>query len=219
MGGFGGNILEYGQTLRGWEKFMMDLALNQRFAEDLMDKLVEVHLKNLEVYLQAVGDYIQIIQMGDDLGTQNAPQISPDMYRELIKPRHKNIYQYVKKHSQLFLFLHSCGAIYELIPDLIDAGVEILNPVQTSAKNMDPEKLKIEFGDKITFWGGGVDTQHVLPEGTPDEIAAQVKERIRIFAPGGGFVFTPVHNIQANVPPENMVAAYDTVIKARNYPI
>ena len=217
MGGFGGNILELGQALRGWSNFMMDLGINRSFAEDLMDKLVEVHLKNLQGYLQAVGDYIQIIQMGDDLGTQNSPQISPDMYRELIKPRHQKIYQYVKAHSDLYLFLHSCGSVYDLIPDLIDAGVEILNPVQTSAKNMEPQRLKNEFGDKITFWGGGVDTQHVLPESTPEEVAAQVKERFDIFAPGGGFVFAPVHNIQANVPPENVVAAYETAKRVRNY--
>ena len=219
MGGFGGNILELGQALRGWAKFMMDLVINRSFAEDLMAKMTEVHLINLEGYLQAVGDYIQIIQMGDDLGTQSSPQMSPDMYREMIKPHHKKIYQYVKKNSDLYLFLHSCGSIYELIPDLIDAGVEVLNPVQTSAKNMEPEKLKSEFGDKITFWGGGVDTQHVLPEGPLDEIKQQVIERIRIFAPGGGFVFTPVHNIQAPVSPEAIVMVYDTVIQNRNYPI
>ena len=219
MGGFGGNILEHGQGLRGWSNFMMDLAVNQSFANDLMDKLVEVHLTNLKMYLQAVGDYIQIIQMGDDLGTQNGPQLSPDMYRELIKPRHQKIYQYVKQHSSVYVFLHSCGSIYDLIPDLIDAGVDILNPVQTSAAKMEPEKLKSEFGTQLTFWGGGVDTQTVLPNGTPEEIAEHVQERLRVFAPGGGFVFNQVHNIQANVPPENIVAAYETAIKYRDYPI
>lgn len=219
MGGFGGNILELGQAYRGWSNFMMDLAMNPGFAEELMDKMVEVHLKNLEGYLQAVGDYIQIIQMGDDLGTQNATQLSPDMYREMIKPRHEKIYQYVKKNSDLFVFLHSCGSIYDLIPDLIETGVDILNPVQTSANKMDPVRLKSEFGDKITFWGGGVDTQHVLPEGSPEQVEDMVKQRIEIFAPGGGFVFNQVHNIQANVPPENVVAAYDTAAKWRRYPI
>ncbi|NOZ62837.1 MAG: methyltransferase [Calditrichaeota bacterium] len=219
MGGFGGNILELGQALRGWAKFMMDLVVNRSFAEDLMAKMTEVHLKNLEGYLQAVGDYIQIIQMGDDLGTQSSPQISPDMYREMIKPHHKKIYQYVKKNSDLYVFLHSCGSIYELIPDLIDAGVEILNPVQTSARNMEPERLKKEFGDKLTFWGGGVDTQHTLPEGSLDEIREQVIERIKIFAPGGGFVFNPVHNIQATIPPEKIVTVFDTAIAHREYPI
>ncbi|NOY76347.1 MAG: methyltransferase [Calditrichaeota bacterium] len=217
MGSFGGSILEWGQGLRGWENFMVDLAMNEPFVQDLMDKMVEVHLKNLEGFLQAVGDHIQIIEMGDDLGTQNAPQMSPDMYRELIKPRHKTIYQYAKQHSGLHLFLHSCGSVYDLIPDLIDAGVDILNPVQTSAAKMDPKTLKDEFGDRLTFWGGGVDTQSVLPRGTPEGVAAHVRERIEIFAPGGGFVFCAVHNIQANVPPENIVAAYDAAIRYGTY--
>jgi len=219
MGGFGGNILELGQALRGWSQFMMDLAIERAFAEDLMDKMVEVHLKNLEGYLQAVGSHIQIIQMGDDLGTQNAPQLSPDMYREMIKPRQQRVYQYVKTHSKLFVFLHSCGSVYDLIPDLIDAGVDILNPVQTSAHNMDPQRLKSEFGDRITFWGGGVDTQHDLPDGTPEQIAGHVEERMQIFAPGGGFVFAAVHNIQANVRPENIVALFETAKKIRDYPL
>ncbi len=219
MGGFGGNILEYGQNLRGWSNFMMDMVINRGLAEDLMDKLTEVHLQNLEGYLQAVGKYIQIIQMGDDLGTQNAPQLSPDMYRDLIKPRHQKIYKYVKQHSDLYVFLHSCGSVFDFIPDLIDAGIDILNPVQTSAKKMDPHILKNEFGNQITFWGGGVDTQHVLPDETPADVKAQVKERINIFAPGGGFVFAPVHNIQANVPPENIVAVYETANLVRRYPI
>ncbi len=217
MGSFGGSILEWGQGLRGWENFMIDLAMRTPFVQELMDKMVEVHLKNLEGFLQAVGDYIQIIEMGDDLGTQTATQISPDMYRELIKPRHKAIYQYAKKHSNLFLFLHSCGSVYDLIPDLIDAGVDILNPVQTSAAKMEPARLKAEFGKKLTFWGGGVDTQTVLPNATPEEIEAHVKKRLEIFAPGGGFVFCPVHNIQANVPPENIVAAYDAAFRYGKY--
>lgn len=218
MGGFGGNILEYGQGLRGWGQFMMDLAVEKNFAAELMDRMVEVHLKNLEGYLQAVGKYIQIIQMGDDLGTQNATQMSPDMYREMIKPRHKRVYQYVKDHSDIYLFLHTCGSVYDLIPDLIDTGVEILNPVQTSAAKMDPATLKAEFGDQLTFWGGGADTQHILPNGSPEEVRENVKEMLKIFAPGGGFVFTQVHNVQANVPPENVVAAYETAKKYRNYP-
>jgi len=217
MGGFGGNILELGQALRGWSNLMMDLAMNQSFAEDLMDKMVEVHLKNLEGYLQAVGNYIQVIQMGDDLGTQHATQLSPDMYREMIKPRHREIYQYVKTHSDLYVFLHSCGSIYDLIPDLIDAGVDILNPVQTSANKMDPSVLKEEFGDKITFWGGGVDTQHIMPDGSTDDVREDVEMRMRIFAPGGGFVFAPIHNVQANVPPENVATAFETVINTRDY--
>lgn len=219
MGGFGGNILESGQGLRGWEQFMVDLAHDPVFAAELMDRLVETHLINLRDYLAAVGDYIQIIQMGDDLGTQISPQISPQMYAELIKPRHKKIYQYVKEHSQVKVFLHSCGSIYDLIPDLIDAGVDVLNPVQTSAAKMEPKKLKEKFGDQIVFWGGGCDTQSILATATPKQIEHHVKERMKIFAPGGGFVFCQVHNIQANVPTENIVAMFEAVKKYRNYPI
>jgi len=220
MGGFGGNLLETGQLfLCGYEKFMFDLAAAPKFVEYMLDRVVEVHLENLRRYLEAVGDYIQIIQMGDDLGTQVAPQISPAMYRELFKPRHKKIYNYIKDNSDICVFLHSCGSIYKLIPDLIEAGVDILNPVQTSAVDMEPERLKREFGDKITFWGGGCDTQRVLLMGTPEEVREHVKRRLKIFAPGGGFVFTQVHNILAEVPPENVVAMFETVEEYRDYPI
>ena len=219
MGGFGGNILECGQEVRGWENFMLDLVGNRSFAEDLMNELVEMHLTNLKGFLQAVGDYIQIIQMGDDMGTQEASQISLEMYRELVKPRHRKIYQYVKEHSRLYVFLHSCGSIYNLIPDLIEIGVDILNPVQTSAGGMDPARLKREFGSKVTFWGGGCDTQYMLPRARPEEIDKHVRERIGIFAPGGGFVFTQVHNIQADIPPENILAMFNAVKNYRNYPI
>jgi uroporphyrinogen decarboxylase len=157
--------------------------------------------------------------MGDDMGTQETSQISLGMYRDLVKPRHRKIYQYVKEHSRLYVFLHSCGSIYNLIPDLIDVGVDILNPVQTSAAEMDPIRLKKEFGDKVTFWGGGCDTQSVLPHATPEEIEAHVRERIQILAPGGGFVFTQVHNVQSNVPPENIIAMFNAVKKYQNYPI
>lgn len=211
VGEFGGNILEWGQDLRGWDVFLMDLVIHKDLAHHLMDRMVECHLRNLERYLDAVGDYIQIIQMGDDLGTQWGPQISPQLYREMIKPRHQRVYGYVKEHSDIYVFLHSCGAIFDLIPDLIEAGVDILNPVQTSARGMDPVALKRKFGQALTFWGGGCDTQRVLPRGTPEEVQRDVRERLRIFAPGGGYVFAQVHNVQPDVPPENLVAMFQAV--------
>ncbi|MCP5063621.1 MAG: methyltransferase, partial [Ignavibacteriae bacterium] len=165
----------------------------------------------------AVSKYTQIIQMGDDLGMQTGPQIALDLYKTYIKPAHEKIYQYVKKNSNMFVFLHSCGSIYDFIPDLIDVGVDILNPVQFVSTNMEPANLKKEFGDKITFWGGGVDTQKVLAFGTSEEVATQVEEQIKLLSPGGGFVFAPVHNIQANVSVENIIAVYETIIKHRNY--
>ena len=137
----------------------------------------------------------------------------------MIKPYHEELFQYVKKHSKLFVFLHSCGSIYALIPDLIDAGVDVLNPVQISAKDMNPKRLKREFGEQITFWGGGIDTQHVLPFAKPNEIAEHVRRNISIFAPGGGYVFNQVHNIQAHVPPENIVTMFKTAYEYGKYPI
>jgi uroporphyrinogen decarboxylase len=215
MAAFGGNLLEWGQFLRRFDNLLLDIAENPKRVEALLDKLVEIHLSNLEKFLPAVRDYIQIIQMGDDLGTQQAAQISPKTYREIFKPRHKAIYDYIRKNSNVHIFLHSCGSISELLPDLIDIGVEIINPVQTSANGMEPEWLKKEFGKDITFWGGGCDTQQVLPYGTPQEIDQHVKERIEIFASDGGFVFAQIHNIVSNVPPENIVTMYEAVRKYR----
>ena len=212
---FGANLLEWGQYLCRMDQFLIDLVDNRRKAEALLDKLVEMHIGNLEKILDAVRGYVQIIQMGDDLGTQLALEISPRLYREVIKPRQKLIFETVKKRSGPPIFLHSCGAIADILPDLIEVGVEIINPVQTSARGMDPARLKREFGKDLVFWGGGCDTQKVLPLGTPDEIDAHVKERIETFAPGGGFVFTQVHNIMPNVPPRNIVAMYDAVKKYR----
>jgi uroporphyrinogen decarboxylase len=215
MVGFGGNLLEWGQFLCRMDQFLFDLAADRPKAEALLDRLVEIHIANLEKFLPAVDGYAQIIQMGDDLGTQLASEISPRLYREVFKPRHRLIYETVKKRSSLHLFLHSCGAIADLLPDLIDIGVEIINPVQTSARGMDPARLKREFGKDLAFWGGGCDTQRVLPEGSPAEVEANVRERIATFAPGGGFIFTQVHNIMPHVPPQNVVAMYDAVKKYR----
>jgi uroporphyrinogen decarboxylase len=146
---------------------------------------------------------------------QDRTLTSRSMYQKYIFPGHQKLFQYVHQNSDCHVFLHSCGSIYPLIPDLIAAGVDILNPVQTSAKNMDPKKLKDEFGNQITFWGGGCDTQHVLPFTAPDEIAQHVREQIEIFASGGGYVFNPIHNIQADIPPENIVAMFDTAREFR----
>jgi len=215
MANFGGSILEAGQSLRGWGQFMMDLAIGGTLTEDLIGGIVETNLMNLSLYLEAVGDYVQIIQFGDDLGTQNRPQMSRPMYQKYLKPGHQKLYQHVHENSDCAVFLHSCGSISPFIPDLIEAGVDILNPVQTSAANMDPHQLKTEFGDQITFWGGGCDTQQVLSNATPDEITQHVTERINIFAHGGGFVFNQIHNIQANIPPENIVALFDAAMNFR----
>ncbi len=219
LGAFGGNLFETGHGHFGFENFMVKMMTDRDLIEYYLDKITENHIANLKIYLDAVGDDIDVIQMGDDLGMQSAPLLSPKLYKELFKPRHEKIFRYVKEHSNVYVFLHSCGSIIDLIPDLIEAGVDILNPVQTSAVGMDPVKLKREFGKHLTFWGGGCDTQTTLTNGSVADVVREVEERIRIFAPGGGFVFTQVHNIQANIPPEKIVAIYDTAKKFRIYPI
>jgi uroporphyrinogen decarboxylase len=133
------------------------------------------------------------------------------MYRKFFKPRHQRMCDYVKSHSQMHTFLHSCGSIYAVIPDLIEAGFEILNPVQTSCRNMEPSRLKEEFGNDITFWGGGCDTREILNLATPQEVTDHVRKRLEVFAPGGGFVFNTIHNILPDVPPENVVAMFDAI--------
>ena len=219
MGGFGGNMLEGPQELRGWMNFMSDIMLGENYVDELLEKLCEVYLKNLKLFLQACGKYIQLIQMGDDMGTQNNPLLSPDLYRAKIKPYHKILYNYIRQNSDVFVFLHSCGSVYQLIPDLIDAGVQVLNPVQTNANDMDAARLKKEFGDKLTFWGGGVETQTVLLNGTCENIENQVKERMKIFSPNGGYVFCQIHNIQYGVHPKNAVAMFDAAKKYRDYKV
>jgi len=218
LGEFGGTIFEEGLFTFGLEKYLTLLIRKPKLIQYFNEKLVEVHLENLKNYLAAVGDYIDIIRMGDDLGTQNGPYISPKHYRKYIKPYQKAVYDEVHRiNPRVKVFLHSCGSIRPFIPDLIEIGVDILNPVQTTARDMDPVELKREFGKDIVFWGGGVETQGVLMFGTPEEVRAQVKERIEIFAPGGGYVFNQIHNILPGVPPENIVAAYDEALKAGTY--
>lgn len=211
IGLFGGNLLETGQFLFRNDNFYMLLAGDSLRAQRFLDRLVEMHLENLAKFLSAVGSCIDIILFGDDLGMQTGPQISPRMYRELFKPRHKLMWKTAKRLADVKVMLHSCGGLYPLLADLIDAGLDIIQPVQTSAADMEPERLKREFGRDICLWGGGCDTQEVLPRGTPDEVAEHVRERVRILAPGGGFVFQQVHNIMADVPPESIVAMLDAV--------
>jgi len=216
MAALGGNILEAGQFLCGMDRFLMMLAEDEPLACALMDRLVEDYLKVIPRFFEAVGDSVQVVQMGDDLGTQTASQISPAMYRRLVKPRHRIVYEAVHKHFGGFLFLHSCGDISALIPDLIDVGVDVINPVQTSCPGMQPEVLKREFGRDLSFWGGGCDTQTVLRTASPAEVRRHVRDRVATFAPGGGFVFTQVHNIMADVPPPNVLAMYEAVAESGN---
>lgn len=207
----GCNLFEWGTFLRRMDNFLMDLLCEPAQVERLLDELLKRHLATLEKVCKAVGDVVDIIRFGDDLGMSTGPFMSPDTYRELFKPRHKILCDYVKTHSKMHTFIHSCGSISSLMPDLIDAGIEIFNPVQTNSRDMDPLFLKREFGDACTFWGGGIETVGTLNVGTPEQIREQVLERLEVFSVGGGFVFNTVHNILPDVPPENIVAMFDAV--------
>ncbi len=211
MIGFGGNLFEWLTFLRRIDNALMDLAMDLPAVERLLDKLVEIHLANLDKVFAAVGDNVDLIQMGDDLGTEQGPFFSPEIYRTVFKPRHKVLFDHIHKHSTMKVFLHSCGSLHAILPDLIDAGVDVLNPVQISAAGMDAARLKKEFGKDVTFWGGGCDTQRVLPRGTPEDVYDHVRELVDIWAPGGGFVFCQVHNILADVPPANVEAMYKAI--------
>lgn len=202
------HVFAAGQILRGFENFMIDLLADKPVAHALLGRLVDCYEERVRRYVEAVGEYCTVIQVNDDLGTQNGPQIAPETYREMIKPYHARLWGLIKKLSGKPLLLHSCGSIYDLIPDLIEIGVDAINPVQVRAANMDSKKLKREFGKDLTFWGGGCDTQQVLGNGTPGDVKEEVRRRCADLAPGGGFVFCQVHNIQPNVPPENIMAMY-----------
>jgi len=211
IGLFGGNLLEIGQFLYRIDNFLVLLAGEPKQAHAFLDRVVEIHLAKLEKFLGAVGDFIDIILFGDDLGMQTGPQISRAMYREFFKPRHSLMWKRAKQLANVKVMLHCCGGVRELIPDLIEAGLDTMNPVQTSCRGMDARELKAEFGKDLAFWGGGCDTQTVLPQGTPEEIRRHVKQQVEILSPGGGFIFQQVHNILANVPPENVVVMLDAV--------
>ena len=205
-----GGILESAFWLRGYENFYRDLIRDPILVETILDATLQFHLDFWRSALEEVGDLVDVAVEYDDLGWQSGLLISAEMYRRYVKPRHKELFNFIRASSGAAVFLHTCGAVYELIPDFIETGVEILNPLQVSAAGMgDTRRLKQEFGDKLTFWGGGVDTQGVLPGGAPEEVKDEVKRRIADLAPGGGFVFSAVHNIQPDVPPENIMAMWE----------
>lgn len=198
--------------IRDIEEWYISTVTRQEYIYKIFERQCEIALENLERIYQAVGDRVGVVFVtGTDFGMQQGPFISPKTYRELYLPFHKIINAWIHKHTSWKTFNHSCGSVMALIEDFIEAGFDILNPVQTSAADMDPAYLKSHFGDRITFWGGGVDTQRTLPFGTADEVRKQVRERIKVFSPGGGFVFNTIHNIQAQVPVENLRAMFETL--------
>lgn len=215
---FGGHIFAASQLVRGMANFMCDLAINEPLVTALLETIVDLHCEEFDHYMAALEPYLDLVCIADDLGAQQGPQIDPAMWRRIVKPPMKRLYGYMKsrmKHAKLFL--HSCGSVYAFIPELIEMGVDILNPIQVSAANMNTQKLKAEFGKDLIFWGGGCNTQSVLPLGTPEDVREEVKRRLGDLAPGGGYVFAQVHNIQPDVPPENIVAMWETALECGAY--
>jgi uroporphyrinogen decarboxylase len=195
----------------GW---MIALATEPDYVAALYERLTDAWLENLRRFSAAVGDRVHILQFNDDLGTQDAPFLSVRMFRERIMPHYRRGLDWVHAHTRMKVFMHNDGAIFDFLPTLIEMGVDIINPVQTTAKGMDPARLKREFGDRLVFWGGSCDCQHTLPFGTPDEVARDVQRHVDVLSPGGGYVFASVHNIQAAVPPENVMAMFDAARSA-----
>jgi uroporphyrinogen decarboxylase len=213
----GGGIFEQPARTMGMENFLMALVEAPKFADRMMENITDIYIESCNKYLEEVGGYIQVFTYWDDVNTQNGWMINPDTYRKMVKPKQRRLVEAIKRKTEAKLFFHGCGATFDLIPDLIDLGFDILNPVQVSARGMDTKRLKQVYGKDITFWGGGVDTQRVLPFGSPTEVVEEVKRRIDDLAPGGGFVFAAVHNIQPQVPPENIVALFDTALDYGRY--
>jgi uroporphyrinogen decarboxylase len=210
-------LLDSSREIIGLEKFMIDLYESPGFIESWLDMMTEYSIRLLSNYMDAVGDYIQVVCVTDDLGFQDRPQLSPAMYRKFLKPRHKKIYDAIKAKTNAKVLHHCCGSVYKIIPDLIEEGVDILNPIQTYATDMSAEKL-VEFKNELSFWGG-IDEQFILPNGTPRQVDEEVKRIIGILGPGGGFIPFATHNIQADTPSENIKAMFDAIKKYGVYPI
>jgi len=212
------SVFEVTMYLLGHRTFALCLKRNKNVIEKVVELVLEHNKMELRKYLDAVGEYIQIICTGgEDLGSQTGPFINPKEWRELFRPAIEELVKEIKSRTKCYVMIHSCGSIKPFIPDFIEMGIDILNPVQISAKDMDPYELKKEFGDDITFWGGGCDTQHILPFASPREVKEHVKKLVNIFKEGGGFIFNQVHNIQPGVPPENIIAMFEAVNEVREY--
>jgi uroporphyrinogen decarboxylase len=210
-------MMEVASWLRGLDQFLIDLALEPVIAEFLLDKVVEFKLAYWEMVLAEFGDRVDVVIESDDIGTQTSTLMSPRMYRKYIKPRHKKILDFIHLKTSAKIFFHSCGAIRPIIPDFIEIGVDIINPVQFNLPGMEPASLKKDFGRDIVFWGGGVETQSILGGGTPEQVRENVRQQIEVLADGGGYVFATVHNIQADVPPENLNAMWEAVMEFGKY--
>jgi len=217
VSGISGVVYEFCWYMRGLEQWFCDLMTQPEFCEAMLEQTLKFWLDWFRLFLDEVGDVVDVIMIGDDIAGQSGPLFQPEIYRRLVKPRHKRLVQYIRSRTNARVWYHTCGSCMDFIPDLLDNGIHILNPVQISARNMNPVELKRRFGSELAFWGGGCDTQRVLSRGTPAEVAANVRENVQAFMPGGGYVFNNVHNIQGEVPPENIVTMFDTAYECGFY--
>ena len=215
-----GLALKHPRGIRAIDEWYMSLSSRSDYVYKVFEQQCEIALRNIEKIHRAVGERVTVVQVtGTDFGAQNGPLFSPKTYRELFKPFHIEVNDWIHTHTTWRTFIHSCGSIWRLLDDMVDAGFDCVNPVQTSAADMDPATLKAKYGDRVTFWGGGIDTQRVLPFGTPNEVREMVRERMRVFGAGGGFVFATIHNVQANIPTENLLALYEAVSEYGRFPV
>ena len=211
IGIFGGNMFEIPQFLYGLDKYLLYMGLYPQACIRLSEALYTMYSRNLETWLDAVGDYIDVIVFADDMGSQMGPQMSTEMYRQYFKPYHQRLWRRAREKAHVRTLLHSCGGIESLLEDLIDAGLESSNPIQINCRGMDPVSLKEKYGSRFTFWGGGCDTGEVLPLRSPRDVKEHTRRQIDVFRPGGGFVFQQVHNIMPEVPVENVLALFEAV--------
>ncbi|MFX0186175.1 MAG: uroporphyrinogen decarboxylase family protein [Candidatus Hodarchaeota archaeon] len=205
------SLFEFGTGMRRMDKFLIDIIRRPNKVEKFLDIVLEFNFAALSLVCKYLGDLVDVIGIGDDLGENKGPFMNPRAYREIFKPRHESMCNFIKNHSNMKIFMHSCGSIVPFIYDFIEIGIDILNPVQINAKGMEPKFLKEEFGDDITFWGGGADTRNVITRKSPEEVKKHVTELLEIFAPGGGYIWNTVHNILPDVPPENIVAMFEAL--------
>lgn len=217
VAGICGVVYEICWYMRGLEQLFIDMLERPEIVEAIIDRTLQYWLDWMRLFLDEVGDLVDVIMIGDDLAGQNGPLFPPRIYRSIVKPPQKKLVQYIKSRTRAKVWYHSCGSVLEYIPDLMDNGIDVLNPVQISAKGMNPADLKAKFGDRLVFWGGGIDAQRLLPNATPEQIREEVRKNVEAFKPGGGYVFNNVHNIQADVPPENIVALFDAAYEYGRY--
>ena len=217
VSGISGVVYEICWYLRGLERWFIDMQTQPQFCEALLDCTLKFWLDWFRAFLDEAADVVDVIMIGDDLAAQHGPLFDPRFYRRVVQPRHRRLVQYIRSRTRAAIWYHTCGACTDFIPDLIGNGIDILNPVQISASGMEPRALKERFGKQLAFWGGGIDTQKVLPFASPEEVAVHVRRNVGILKEGGGYVFNNVHNIQADVPPENVVAMFDAAYEAGFY--